>query len=90
MTTLPTTTAAPLTLEAIRALLASGLTRARIRPGHGEAGRQVNIDGIYRDWQGAVLVHGQYEVFGVAAGGAGMSTTHGGFYKPSDLVDDNG
>jgi hypothetical protein len=31
----------------------------RIRPGHGEAGRQVNIDGIYRDWQGAVLVHGR-------------------------------
>jgi hypothetical protein len=77
---------APLTLEAIRALLASGLTHARVRPGHGEAGRQVNIDGIYRDWQGAVLIHGTYENFGVAAGGAGMSTTHGGFWEVGDLI----
>jgi hypothetical protein len=87
MLTLPTQ---PLTLERCRQLLASGQTRMRIRPGHGEAGRKVNIDGIYRDWQGAVLVHATYEIYGVAAGGAGMSTTHGGFYKPSDLVDDNG
>jgi hypothetical protein len=81
--TLPTQ---PLTLDRCRQLLASGQTRMRIRPGHGEAGRQVNIDGIYRDWQGAVLVHGTYEVFGMASGGAGMSATHGGFWELGDLI----
>jgi hypothetical protein len=88
MTTLPTVQ--PLTLDRCRALLASGHTRVRIRPDHGEAGRQVNIDGIYRDWQDVVLIHGTYEIFGVAAGGAGMSTTYGGFWRVDDLIDDNG
>lgn len=89
MTTLPTLQPAPLTLDQCKALLAANRPHVRVRDGHGEAGRRVRMTRIGHDGLSPV-VHGTYEVYGVARGGAGMSTTHGGYWKASDLVDDNG
>jgi hypothetical protein len=86
MTTLPTPTAAPLTLDACRAMLVAGRTRVRVPR---EGNRQATIDGI-RFLNGEPLIHGTYEVYGVARGGAGKSETFGGLWKPEDLIDDNG
>jgi hypothetical protein len=88
MLTLPVQPA-PLTLDACRAMLAAGRTRVRVRDGHGEAGRRVRIYRIGHDGLSDV-VWGEYEIYGVARGGAGMSTTHIGYWKACDLVDDNG
>jgi hypothetical protein len=86
MLTLPTTTPAPLTLEACRAMLAAGRTRVRVPR---EGNRQATIDGI-RFLNGEPLIHGTYEVYGVARGGAGKSETFGGWWRAEDLIDDNG